>query len=356
MRHSLMMFALFSVALMAGGAFLCCPFIDDSEAAKASGSVDLYPTDNLYTRYGQGTTWHLNDDKSLMEDVLFYQAHYPSECTVANSYGGKHWYYVTQDDETLDMSTTFREPGGTSAILNQITALTVYNDHIHIDFTFPDTTKSYYIGVVIELYSPEEDVVADGMFTKLVTYSPPTRTVTYNANGGTSSSPSATVDVGSSVTLPSASRTGYTFSGWYTESSGGTRVGGAGSSYTVNADTILYAHWSQNTLTASANNQSGISGQSLTNQISAVANNGATFTYAIKSVSAGTASVNSGGLVTFNTPSVSTTTSCNVVVTVTAHYPDGQTKAVDCAFSISVDPILSFTNSVTSGTLSIKGA
>ncbi len=66
--------------------------------------------------------------------------------------------------------------------------------------------------------------------------------------------------------------------------------------------------------------------------------------------------MNSGGLVTFNAPSVSTTTSCNVVVTVTAHSPDGQTKAVDCAFSVSVDPVLSFTNSVTSGTLSIKGA
>ncbi len=188
-----------------------------------------------------------------------------------------------------------------------------------------------------------------------------THTITYNGNGATSGSVANTVVTdtnsgNSNVTLANNGfyKAGYTFGGW--------SVGGVtyqpGSAIAVggNASVTATAVWIENTLSASANNMSGISGQSLTNQITAVANNGATFTFAIKSVSAGTASVNSGGLVTFNAPSVSGTTSCNVVVTVTAHYPDGQTKAVDCAFSVSVDPVLSFTNSVTSGTLSIKGA
>lgn len=55
------------------------------------------------------------------------------------------------------------------------------------------------------------------------------------------------------VSLTSASRTGYTFAGWYTASSGGTRVGGSGSSYTPTKSLTLYAHWTANTYTISFN-------------------------------------------------------------------------------------------------------
>ena len=50
-------------------------------------------------------------------------------------------------------------------------------------------------------------------------------------------------DSGPSLTLPSASRTGYIFNGWYTASSGGSRVGGSGSSYTTSSNGTLYAQW-----------------------------------------------------------------------------------------------------------------
>lgn len=68
-------------------------------------------------------------------------------------------------------------------------------------------------------------------------------TVTYNGNGGTSASASAKVNSGSSTTLPSASRIGYTLKGWYTASSGGTLAGVAGASYTPTASVTLYAQW-----------------------------------------------------------------------------------------------------------------
>ena len=62
-----------------------------------------------------------------------------------------------------------------------------------------------------------------------------------------------------SVTLPTPTRTGYDFDGWYTSSSGGTRVGGGGSTYTPTANITLYAHWSVNsyTVTYNANGGSG---------------------------------------------------------------------------------------------------
>jgi uncharacterized repeat protein (TIGR02543 family) len=72
-----------------------------------------------------------------------------------------------------------------------------------------------------------------------------TYTVTYDPNGGDVTPPSATVDEGSSVTLPVPSYSGYTFSGWYDEDIGGTRVGGASSSYKPAGNITLYAQWTQ---------------------------------------------------------------------------------------------------------------
>lgn len=52
-----------------------------------------------------------------------------------------------------------------------------------------------------------------------------------------------------SVTLPTPARTGYTFSGWYTATSGGTKIGGGGAKYTPSANITLYARWTPNTYT-----------------------------------------------------------------------------------------------------------
>ena len=68
-------------------------------------------------------------------------------------------------------------------------------------------------------------------------------TVTYNANGGTVSPTSSVVDSGTSVTLPTPTRSGYTFNGWYNAASGGTLIGAAGASYTPSAAITLYAQW-----------------------------------------------------------------------------------------------------------------
>ncbi len=52
------------------------------------------------------------------------------------------------------------------------------------------------------------------------------------------------------ITLPNATRTGYTFDGWYTSSSGGSYVGTSGSYYSPTSNTTLYAHWSSNASTS----------------------------------------------------------------------------------------------------------
>ncbi len=70
-----------------------------------------------------------------------------------------------------------------------------------------------------------------------------TKTVQFNANGGTVDTKSKNVTIGKTYgTLPTPTRTGYDFDGWYTQETGGTKVT-ATTSVGTNPPTTLYAHW-----------------------------------------------------------------------------------------------------------------
>ena len=71
-------------------------------------------------------------------------------------------------------------------------------------------------------------------------------TVTLDANGGSVSPASKSVTLGGNYgSLPTPTRSGYTFTGWYTAKTGGTRVYNYGS-LVSDANHTLYAHWSEN--------------------------------------------------------------------------------------------------------------
>lgn len=69
-------------------------------------------------------------------------------------------------------------------------------------------------------------------------------TVTWNANGGSVSPPSSTVNAGSAINpTPTPTRANYTFNGWYNATSGGSLITTGGASYTPTSSTTLYAQW-----------------------------------------------------------------------------------------------------------------
>lgn len=72
--------------------------------------------------------------------------------------------------------------------------------------------------------------------------------VTFDKNGGNDPTPSSkTVTYGSTYgDLASCTRTGYTFDGWYTAASGGTKVATT-TKVAITAAQKLYAHWTPNT-------------------------------------------------------------------------------------------------------------
>lgn len=96
--------------------------------------------------------------------------------------------------------------------------------------------------------------------TCTVTPASVTYPVTFNPNGGTVSTKSKNVTIGKTYgTLPTPTRTGYDFDGWYTRESSGTKVT-ANTSVGTDPPTTLYAHWKGKTYTVTFDANGGTVG------------------------------------------------------------------------------------------------
>ena len=133
------------------------------------------------------------------------------------------------------------------------------------------TFKGYYTlqnGGGVQYYKADGTSAKDCDFESAITLYPSwevnTYTVTLNQQSATTDgTTSVTVDYGSampSITLPA--RTGYTFNGYYTSTSGsGTKYynanGSSARTYTLTSATTLYAYWTKDTYTITYNNNGG---------------------------------------------------------------------------------------------------
>ena len=109
--------------------------------------------------------------------------------------------------------------------------------------TRPDGNTGRYLmwlGSDGKLYAPGDNVPA-GVTALTVQWTAPTYTVTLHANGGSVLPDSVTTGAdGKLASLPTPTRSSYSFNGWYTEKIGGTKV----TTDTVfSANTTVYAHW-----------------------------------------------------------------------------------------------------------------
>ena len=133
-----------------------------------------------------------------------------------------------------------------------------------------------FIGMGGDTYLPTEHI------TLYAHWEAPSE-VTYDANGGSCTTASE-IYMGAPLVLPTPTQTGYTFQGWYTAATGGTKVGDAGSNYTPNGSITLYAQWiktpytitvsrSNATVTGVTNGQTAYYGDSITITVSFSQNN-----------------------------------------------------------------------------------
>ena len=129
--------------------------------------------------------------------------------------------------------------------------------------SFPTGASNY---LVCKKDSKTEDALKKAGYTNIYTYSSlsvtngssgsaPTLsgiekenfTVNFNANGGSCSSTSGVQIYGNPFVLPTPTRTGYTFKGWFTQETGGTQVTGSTIVNYQTEYTTLYAQWNINT-------------------------------------------------------------------------------------------------------------
>jgi uncharacterized repeat protein (TIGR02543 family) len=111
-------------------------------------------------------------------------------------------------------------------------------------------------------YTNSQSVTITGGLTLYAKWTANTYTVTYNYDNATGGNSTATADFtvgGTAITLPTPTRTGYTFAGWHSDSAKTVSVGNAGASYSPTTSLTLYAKWTANayTITYSYNNATG---------------------------------------------------------------------------------------------------
>ena len=121
------------------------------------------------------------------------------------------------------------------------------------DQTWTGLNGSYKLSVYIHCTS---SFVSGSTFSGNINAGYSSYTLTYDANGGSVSPTSATRASNATLgTLPTPSRSGYSFAGWFTAASGGTQV--SSSTIMGNGNRTIYAHWNLNYYTLYFNANGG---------------------------------------------------------------------------------------------------
>ena len=152
---------------------------------------------------------------------------------------------ITYDAYTV----TFNTNGGSAVAAQTITAgehVTKPADPTKDGYTFAGWYKD--AGLTTPFDFANETINADTTIYAKWTQNPPvpptSYTVTFNTNGGTAINPQ-TITAGEHVTKPAdPTKDGYTFAGWYKDAGLTTPFDFA--TETINADTTIYAKWTQN--------------------------------------------------------------------------------------------------------------
>ena len=202
-------------------------------ALDCAGGVIGGAAGGLYTNcFNTGYVSPGADDSGGVSGIKYYGA------TVSYCYwGGNCTLSVASGSGSVTNCGTMTESD--AKLLSWYTSSSVWNPSYKWDFT--------------NIWKIESEQNDEYPIFNLMTY-----TVTYNANGGEGimSDSIKTYDIDLILAANSFSRTGYTFQGWATSSSGSVSYAN-GATYSRNANITLYAVWARNTYTITYNANGG---------------------------------------------------------------------------------------------------
>ena len=130
--------------------------------------------------------------------------------------------------------------------------------------TFTATKSGTYTVTATITYNPDGYTSLTSEVRPTVTITVNPWTITWNPNGGSVTPTSSTYDGATAVSLPTPTRTGYNFDGWYTAASGGTKINDIGTTTKPTSNVTYYAHWTPKTYAITLNANGGASDGSAT--------------------------------------------------------------------------------------------
>lgn len=248
------------------------------------GTVFVTPNRDLYVETGimYYADWQLTQNGSYVSFVKNITANYNSSKYQAAQYyiGDATPGYTfkikandvnNRDDITLtyvvvhERTVSFNLNGGSGTTPSSVMAITDGNygsNDRYVTIPAITATRTGYTptgwnsasngtGSVSISKNGQSGYMPSSSMTLYVQWDPNDYTVTFNPNGGTVSTTSKTVTYDSTYgTLPTPDApAGYTFDGWYTAASGGTKVTSS-TKYTTAGNSTLYAHWTAKTDTS----------------------------------------------------------------------------------------------------------
>ena len=211
---------------------------------KTSGTTIYFVTDSGTSNKDTTTTkayWYVDYYKFTGNNGVAIQ----SAQQTFNSTGSSQSTPSGNFNTTINYTVTYEANGGNCG------QTTGYATSVSSAVTLPASTRSGYIfagwytavsggnkvGGAGEKYTPTANITLYARWGKPCT-------VTYNANGGSCGIASERY-TGPALTLPTATRDGYWFIGWYDAAVGGNKIGDAGADYTPDNESTLYAQWQE---------------------------------------------------------------------------------------------------------------
>jgi len=228
---------------------------------------------------------------SITSGVLSYTA--AGSCTVTATKAASSGYISASSVETtitvnpaamgtVSTPTVVATPGELNSIDVSWTAVTnadryqikLFRNGVVVAYEFVDNATSYTLtaddygsmgqtrnyAVTVEAYSTTGNYAEGAPSTSVAVTTNESFTVTYSyagATGGNSTTTSTFITGATALTLPTPTRNGFAFGGWYTTSTEGTKIGDGGDSYSPSSTITLHARWSANSNTVTFNNNTG---------------------------------------------------------------------------------------------------
>ena len=287
--------AVFLVVLTFAAVFAFIPVSTGEANAVSYGDSDPVVPDSAKPLQISNTS-----DSTAKMTILYYDGYTYLEKRVINSsrkevQGNYTYFYFSRQTIVNEFNNTSIKTQGYQYDGNITDYRLVNSDY---------TTRRHLSNADGELYDSLKG--GSGYYIVRINVSKPKYTVTYDANttdtvSGMPSGNATSIAQGSATTLPTVTRTGYTLSGWYTETSGGTKVGDGGASYTPTSNETLHAQWTP--IAATAPTINGVTGKTVTYgytsqsiSVSASAASGHTIT-GYQWYDRGTTNGNSGGTI-----------------------------------------------------------